>query len=174
MSHERAYAQDDERRRQQMQAAYEERRRIADRMEHQMGEAIAACGLGADDYGKHFWQDVLKHEPDFVVYWRRDKGIPGFQPTSEEIEAANPWLDEAVWTTGFCLRRHGDKMVKVMEAYQIWRWSLCWANFELYDPRTPEQLEQLRQSRAKKKAEREERKEREQFPLLYWTEAAAK
>jgi hypothetical protein len=50
------------------------------------------------------------------------------------------------------------------------RYSLCWAPFELYTPKTAEQLAALRVSRERRKAEREERKWQEENPLLAFAE----
>ena len=46
------------------------------------------------------------------------------------------------------------------------RYSLCWAPYELYQPKTAEQLAALRESRERKKAEREDSKWAEENPLL--------
>jgi hypothetical protein len=51
------------------------------------------------------------------------------------------------------------------------RYSLCWAPYELYHPRTAELLAALRATRERKKAEREEQRSREENPLLAWAEA---
>jgi len=53
------------------------------------------------------------------------------------------------------------------------RYSLCWAPYELYVPKTAEQLAALRESRERGKAEREERKFREENPLLAWADENA-
>jgi len=45
------------------------------------------------------------------------------------------------------------------------RYSLCWADFPLYEPKTAEQLAALRVSREQKRAEREDRKWAEREPL---------
>ena len=38
------------------------------------------------------------------------------------------------------------------------RYTLCWAPYELYNPKSAEQLAALRESRERKKAEREDKK----------------
>lgn len=53
------------------------------------------------------------------------------------------------------------------------KFSLMWACFELYEPRTAEELVALRVSREKKKAERETRKWIEENPLLAWADSDA-
>jgi hypothetical protein len=54
----------------------------------------------------------------------------------------------------------------------VHRYSLCWSPFELYEPRTAEQLAALRATRERKKAERQEKKWVEENPLLAWAEPA--
>jgi hypothetical protein len=105
------------------------------------------------------------------VYWRRDDGIPGCRPTTDEVDSKYPWLDERVAQTFVSLHVDPEtrRYRKQIEVIHVWRWTRYWGVLELYDPKTPEQLEQLRQSRAKGKAEREAQKERERFPLLFWT-----
>jgi len=51
---------------------------------------------------------------------------------------------------------------------RIHRYSLCFAPFDLYDPKTAEQLAALRESRERKRAEREDAKWAEENPLLAW------
>jgi hypothetical protein len=46
------------------------------------------------------------------------------------------------------------------------RYSLCWSAFELYHPKTAEELAALRDSRERRKREREEAKWRAENPLL--------
>ncbi len=48
------------------------------------------------------------------------------------------------------------------------RYSLCWAGYELYEPKSAEQLAALRVSRERGKAEREEQAWRAANPLLVW------
>jgi hypothetical protein len=48
------------------------------------------------------------------------------------------------------------------------KYSLNWACYELYEPRSATQLAALRESRERGKAEREERRFREENPLLVW------
>ena len=48
------------------------------------------------------------------------------------------------------------------------RYSLCFAPYELYTPRTAEQLAALRGARERRKAEREDRKWKANHPLLAW------
>lgn len=50
------------------------------------------------------------------------------------------------------------------------RYSLCWAGYERYQPKTAEELAALRVSRERNKAEREEKKWAEDNPLLAWAE----
>lgn len=55
------------------------------------------------------------------------------------------------------------------------RYSLCWAGYELYHPKSAEQLAALRQSRERKKAAREEAAFREANPLFTtWAEKLAR
>jgi hypothetical protein len=51
------------------------------------------------------------------------------------------------------------------------RYSLNWAPYEKYQPKTAEELAALRASRERKKAEREEKKWATDHPLLAWSEA---
>lgn len=48
------------------------------------------------------------------------------------------------------------------------RFSLCWAPFPLYEPKTADELAVLRESRIRKKAEREQKKWVQDHPLLAW------
>src|SRR5205823_5116661 len=48
------------------------------------------------------------------------------------------------------------------------RYSICFAPYELYEPKTAEQLAALRLSRERKKAEREDTKWAAENPLLAW------
>jgi len=48
----------------------------------------------------------------------------------------------------------------------IHRYSHCFAPYELYTPKTPEQLATLRATRERRKAERDEHKWSEENPLL--------
>jgi len=50
------------------------------------------------------------------------------------------------------------------------RYSLNWAPYEKYQPKTAEELAALRASRERKKAEREEKKWATGHPLLSWAE----
>jgi hypothetical protein len=72
-----------------------------------------------------------------------------------------PMLFEAHPSRGF---EHGGKFCP----YQ--RYSLCWAGYELYRPRSAEQLAALRASRERGKAERAEKRWAEENPLLAWAE----
>lgn len=47
-------------------------------------------------------------------------------------------------------------------------YSLCWAPYKLYEPKTAEQLAALRATRTRNKAEREEREYAEKYPLFAW------
>lgn len=51
------------------------------------------------------------------------------------------------------------------------RYSLNWAPYEKYQPKTAEELAALRAGRERKKTEREEKKWAADYPLLAWTEA---
>jgi hypothetical protein len=53
------------------------------------------------------------------------------------------------------------------------RYSLCWAPYELYHPRSAEQLASLRASRERGKTEREEKEWAAENPLLAWAERQA-
>ena len=50
------------------------------------------------------------------------------------------------------------------------RYSLCWADFPLYSPKSADQLAALRESRERNKAAREQKKYEQQNPLLVWIE----
>jgi hypothetical protein len=52
--------------------------------------------------------------------------------------------------------------------HPVHRYSLCFAPYDLYEPKTAEQLAALRASRERKKAERDEKKWAEENPLLAW------
>ncbi|HWG42857.1 MAG TPA: hypothetical protein VN688_08740 [Gemmataceae bacterium] len=52
-----------------------------------------------------------------------------------------------------------------------YRYSLCWAPYERYQPKSAEQLVALRASRQRKKTEREDKKWAADHPLLAWAEA---
>jgi hypothetical protein len=56
------------------------------------------------------------------------------------------------------------------EFCRIHRYSLCWAPYELYQPRTADELATLRASREKRKSEREERRWAETNPLFAWAD----
>jgi len=51
------------------------------------------------------------------------------------------------------------------------RYSLNWAPYEKYQPKSAEELAALRASRERKKAEREEKQWASDYPLLAWSEA---
>jgi hypothetical protein len=51
------------------------------------------------------------------------------------------------------------------------RYSLCWAPFGRYEPKTADQLAARRATRQRKKAEREEKQWAKENPLLAWAEA---
>jgi hypothetical protein len=53
---------------------------------------------------------------------------------------------------------------------RIHRYSLCWSPFELYEPKTAEQLAALRASCQRRKVEREEKRWAAENPLLAWAE----
>ncbi|SRR5579883_1439259 len=55
---------------------------------------------------------------------------------------------------------------------RIHRYSLCWASYDLYEPKTAEQLAQLRATRERHKQEREDKRWTEENPLLAWAERA--
>ena len=76
--------------------------------------------------------------------------------------AFGPMLLEPHPTRGF---NHQGKWCR------IHRYSLCWAPYELYQPKTAEQLAALRLSRDRRKAEREEKQWAAEHPLLAWAEA---
>jgi hypothetical protein len=50
------------------------------------------------------------------------------------------------------------------------RYSLCWSGYELYHPKTAEQLASLRAGRERGRAERAAKKWAEDHPLLAWAE----
>jgi hypothetical protein len=52
------------------------------------------------------------------------------------------------------------------------RYSLCWAPYELYEPKSAEGLAELRASRERKKAERADKRWAEAYPLLAQAEKA--
>ncbi len=55
---------------------------------------------------------------------------------------------------------------------RIHRYSLCWAHYDLYAPKSAEQLAERRATRERRKQEREDKRWAEQNPLLAWAERA--
>jgi hypothetical protein len=84
-------------------------------------------------------------------------------------------VEHASYEAGFgpmLLEPHPTRTIEVRgQQVHPHRYSLCWAAYELYQPRTAEQLAALRATRERKKAEREEQRWREENPLLAWAEA---
>jgi len=81
----------------------------------------------------------------------------------ESYEAGfGPMLLEPHPTRGF---EHQGRFVHVH------RYSLCWAGYELYQPKTAEELAALRAMRERRKAEQEEKAWAEENPLLAWADA---
>jgi len=69
------------------------------------------------------------------------------------------------------LEPHPTRTIEVRgELVHPHRYSLCWADFPLYEPKSAEQLAELRASRERKKAEREEKRFQEENPLPAWAE----
>jgi hypothetical protein len=76
-------------------------------------------------------------------------------------EAFGPMLLEPHATRGF---EHQGQW------HAIHRYSLCWSPYELYQPKTAEQLAALRANRERRKTEREEKQWAEDNPLLAWAD----
>ena len=67
------------------------------------------------------------------------------------------------------LEPHPTRTIEVRgETVHPHRYSLTWAGYELYEPKTAEELAKLRHSREQKREERADRKWEEENPLLAW------
>jgi hypothetical protein len=67
------------------------------------------------------------------------------------------------------LEPHPARTIEVRgETVHPHRFSLTWAGYELYEPKTAEDLARLRQSREQKREERADRQWEEENPLLAW------
>lgn len=158
------------------------RREIADRQETEyvacLKWALGAFGPGWLPSHRHFL--VLREEEERVRYTgerarpsatvytvknaageqRHFRVEGGKVVRCESMKAGfGPMLLEPHPTRGF---EHSGQWCR------IHRYSLCFAPYELYEPRTAEQLAALRVSRERRKTEREEKAWAEANPLLAW------
>src|ERR1700730_14549296 len=85
----------------------------------------------------------------------------GVKQVADYKEGFGPMLLEPHPTAGFT---HNGQFVRTH------RYSLCWAPFELYHPKTADQLAGQRATRERNKAERAEKKWQEDNPLLAWAD----
>lgn len=166
------------------------RREIAEKQQAEYDEclalAIRAFGPGWEPSHRHYLID--KDEEERVRYSGESprkaatvytvKNAPGERrhftfdvESGQVVEHASyeagfgAMLLEPHPTRGF---EHSGRLVPVHH------YSLCFAPFDLYAPKTAEQLAALRESRERKKAEREDRKWKEQNPLFAWMEQGEK
>jgi hypothetical protein len=159
------------------------RRQIADRQEAEYAEvlrlALGAFGPGWTPSHRHFL--VEKEEEERVRYTgeRPSAAATVYTVKNEAGEARHftasddgkvtecesyqvgfgPMLLEPHPTRGFALRGQWCR---------THRYSLCFAPYDLYQPKSASELAALREAREKRKAEREEKQWAENNPLLAW------
>lgn len=163
----------------------ERRQAIADRFAEQYGRvyslALGAFGPGWLPSHRHFLIDKADEErcrrtgerpvPAATVYTVRheETGLDRhFMVRDGQV------VEVAGYEEGFGAmldERHPTMTIEVRgERVHPHRYSLCWSDIPLYEPKTAEQLAALRESRTRKRAEREEKKWTEENPLLAWAE----
>jgi hypothetical protein len=158
------------------------RQEIAERME----EAYVACwewalkafGPGWLPSGKHMLID--KDEENRVRYTSERPKIAATVYTVRKGDQKRHFTvgeDGAVtecegYEQGFgpmLLEPHPTQTIEVRgQVVHPHRYSLCWGGFELYEPKTADELAVLRASRERKKKERETEQWKKDHPLLVW------
>ena len=162
------------------------RREIADRQAREYGQVLAWAGRA---FGPG-WLPSHRHElveKDAEERCRREGGRPRaaatvytvrHQETGEArhftVGADGDVTECASYEAGFgpmLLEPHPTKGFEHGGRFRrSHRYSLCWAPYDLYQPRTAEQLAALRAGRARRKAERERKQWAEDNPLLDWAQ----
>jgi hypothetical protein len=157
------------------------RREIADRQAQEYGEVLAwamgAFGPGWLPSHRHYLvekeEDRVRYGggravPAAVVYTARHGVGRSRHFTVDEGKSS----ECASYQEGFGSMLLEPHPTRGFQHKGVWcrthKYSLCWAGYELYHPRSAEQLAALRQSRGAKKAERDEKRFAEDHPLLAW------
>lgn len=160
------------------------RREIADRQRRHYDEvlllALGAFGPGWLPSGRHF---LLEKEEEERARRTGEKARPAktvFMVRNAEGVKRHFTVEEGMvvehvsYEAGFgdmLLEPHPTQGFEYRGQFvRIHRYSLCWACFDLYKPRTAEELAELRVSRLKKKVVRETKIWIEKNPLLAWRE----
>lgn len=156
------------------------RQEIADRQAQEYGQVLAwalgAFGPGWEPSCRHFL--VSKQEEDRVRY-TGDRPVAAATvyvvKNAKEVKRHFTVTDGQVvecagYEEGFgsmLLEPHPTQTIEVKgQRVHPHRYSLCWAPYELYHPKSAEQLSALRVSRERGKEERADKKFAEENPLL--------
>jgi hypothetical protein len=155
------------------------RRAIADRMEAEYIECLAwaqaAFGPGWRPSHRHFLVSLDEEErvrytservrPSATVYTVRNDAREARHFTIDNGKV----VEHTSYQEGFGPMLFEPHPTRGFEHKGQWcpyhRYSLCWAGYDLYEPKTAEELAALRASRERKKTEREEKKFAEEHPL---------
>lgn len=162
------------------------RREIAERQAREYAQvlewATAAFGPGWLPRCRHFLVEV--EEEERVRYTgERAKAAATVYTVSNEAGQDRHFtikdgkvMEHASYQEGFgamLLEPHPSRGFEHRGQWcRIQRYSLCWAPYELYEPKTAEQLAKLRASRERHRQEREDKRWADENPLLAWSERA--
>lgn len=156
------------------------RQEIAARQAEEYGRVLAwartAFGEGWLPSGRHFLidkteEDRCRHSgerPSAAATVYTVRNVQGDQ--RHFTVAADTVTEHDSYEAGFgamLLEPHPTHTIEVRgQMVHPHRYSLCWAGYELYDPKTAEQLAALRETRERRKKEREDKEFAEENPLL--------
>jgi hypothetical protein len=160
------------------------RREIAERQQAEydecLGWALHAFGPGWLPSGRHFLLDKTEEDrvrytgerprPEATVYTvRNDTGDKRYFTIMD-----GQVVEHATYTDGFGAMLFEPHPTQGFEHAGRWcpyhRYSLCWAGYELYHPKSAEELAALRIARERRRTEREEEAWAARNPLLAWAE----
>jgi hypothetical protein len=158
------------------------RQEISDRQAAEYSQvlawAMAAFGPGWLPSHRHFLVD--RTEEERVRYTAEKPNIAATVYTVKNAAGharhftvdGSKVVEHVRYEAGFgamLLEPHPTRTIKVGgQSVHPHRYSLCWAPFELYVPKTAEQLAALRAIREERKQERAEKRWAEENPLLKW------
>jgi hypothetical protein len=163
------------------------RQEIAARQQAEYDQVLAwaknTFGRGWEPSGRHY---LVDHDEEDRVRYTDERPVVAAtvfmvknwvgRKRHFTVDAEGKVTEYATWEQGFgdmLLEPHPTRTIEVRgQQVHPHRYSLCWAGYELYEPKTAEQLASLRVNRERGKAEREEKRWAAENPLLAWAERA--
>jgi len=160
------------------------RQKIAERQAREYDQilvwALAAFGPGWIPRGRHYLVEKDEEERARHTGEKAEAAATVYTVRNEAGQArhfavvGSKVIEHASYEAGFGSMLLEPHPTRGFEHRGQWcrthRYSLCWAPYELYEPKTAEQLTQLRATRERRREERRDKQWADENRLLAWAE----